>query len=151
MKIRFLTKGKKKELLRNLEKNFGIEKPDFLFFETIRDIRIFTGSVSKEDLGILVKNLQIQTMGLFFARREGGELRLSLDATHLLSKKIKKNILEISSVQKERWMNCESIEIEKSLKGIFIVKNKEDFMGTGKALNGKLFNFLPKERRTGNY
>lgn len=151
MQARFLSKGKKKELLRNLEKNFGIEKPDFLFFETSKEIRIFTGSVSKEDLGLLIKNLRIQSMGLYFAKREEWELRLSLDATHLLSKKIKKNILEIDDGQKSRWMNGESIEIEKSLKGIFIVKNKEDFLGSGKAINGKLFNFLPKERRTGNY
>ncbi len=151
MKVRFLSKGKKKELLRNLEKNFGIEKPDFLFFETSRGIRIFTGSVSKEDLGMLIKNLRIQSMGLYFARREDGELRLSLDATHLLSRKIKKNIFEISDEQKEKWMNGENIEIEKGLKGIFIVKNREDYLGSGKASSGKLFNFIPKERRTGNY
>jgi NOL1/NOP2/fmu family ribosome biogenesis protein len=151
MWVRFLSKGKKKELLRVLKKSFGIEKPPFLFFETSKETRIFTGSVSKDDLGMLVKNLRIQSMGLYFAKKEDGEFRLSLDATHLLSKEIKKNILEISDEQKDKWMNGENLEIDESLKGIFIVKNKEDFLSSGKASNGKLFNFIPKERRTGNY
>jgi NOL1/NOP2/fmu family ribosome biogenesis protein len=151
MRIKFLSKGKKRELLRSLEKNFGIEKPPFLFFETSRETRIFTGSVSKDDLGMLVKNLNIQSMGLYFGKKEDGELRLSLDATNLLGSRIRKSILEISSEQKERWMNGESLEVDKGLKGVFVVKNGEDFLGSGKVANGKLFNFIPKERRTGNY
>lgn len=151
MKIMFLSKGKKRDLLKRLEKQFGIKKPDFLFFETDRETRIFTGSVSKDDLAMLVKGLHIQSMGLYFAKNEESYLRLSLDAIHLLSREIKKNILEISSEQGEKWMNGENLKIEKNTKGAYIIKCGDDLLSSGKATNGEIWNFIPKERRTGNY
>ena len=151
MKIMFLSKGKKRDLLKRLEKQFGIKKPDFLFFETDREIRIFTGSVSKDDIGMLVKGLNIQSMGLYFAKNEESYLRLSLDAIHLLPKEIKKNILEISPEEKEKWMNGENLKCDKNLKGVYIIKHGEDFLSSGKIGNGEIWNFIPKERRTGNY
>ena len=49
--------------------------------------------------------------------------------------------------QAKKWMSGEDFEVENKLHGFIIIKNKDDFLGCGRVVNGKLLNYVPKERR----
>ena len=150
MKLVFLERGKRREFEKFLEKHFGIPALEFVFVESeMGKIRAFSGNLSKNEILELSRHLNIEGFGIYFAKRDGNEIRLRLDAVHLLSEKISKGILDISIEEREKWMRGENLDCEKSLKGIFIIKCGNDFLSSAKAVNGKLFNFVPKERRTG--
>jgi len=151
MRMEVFSKGEKKDFLDKLENQYGVKKTNFLFFKTGREkIRAYSGSLSKDELKKLGLNLRIEGIGLYFAKEEEGGIRLSIDAANLLSNEISKNVLEINKEQAEKWMRGEILEIDKELRGIFVVKFKDYFLGTGKAGEGKLYNFVPKERRIKN-
>src|SRR3989344_4453567 len=97
----------------------------------------------------------------------GGE-RLFLYSGSLDEKQIKKNIIEIDEKLTEQWMKGSEIlfeDIEKSLtikssskgraigggiekpRGFVVIKYKNEFLGTGKASEEKISNFIPKNRR----
>ena len=44
-------------------------------------------------------------------------------------------------------MSGSEILIKTNLKGFVIIKHKKDFLGSGKASENKIGNFIPKERR----
>jgi NOL1/NOP2/fmu family ribosome biogenesis protein len=151
MRTDFLSKGEKKDFLDKLEEQFGIEKINYLFIKSGREkIRAYSGNLSKEELKKLNQCVRIEGIGLYFAKEEERGLRLSIDASNLLAEKIKKNILEIDEEQARRWMRGENLEIDNNLRGILVIKFKEYLLGCGKAGDGRLYNFVPKERRVRN-
>ena len=145
MKIEFVKSSDKKKILEKLEQDFGIEKLNFLLIKSGKDkIRGFTGSLSKDEILALSRNANIEVIGLYLFKEENG-MRLSFDAPFLL--KAKKNIVEISGEQAENWLKGMNIEIEIDKEGFVVLKNKQDFLGCGKASQGRIANFVPKERR----
>ncbi len=148
MKIEFLKKSEKKEILELLREQHGISKLNFLLIKSGKEkIRGFSGSLSKEEIHKINGLIRIEGIGLYLARIEEYGIRLSLDATHLLKNEIKKNIIELNDNESARWMRGENLEVDKNMKGFFVVKNGENFLGSGKANEFRLFNFIPKERR----
>ena len=154
MKPKILSKKEKKNLLEEMKEKFGLEKQDlkYLFIKTGKNrIRGFSGILSREEISILMANLNIELIGVYLFRQEQ-QLRLSHDAVSLLRKKIKKSIVEVSDKEASRWLKGEDIDIKnnKIKKGIVILKNKDDLIGIGKSSGEKIFNFVPKERRIKN-
>ena len=78
---------------------------------------------------------------------KNGELRLSIEGSQLIGKAAKKNVVEISDCQVKKWLFGNDIEIGTACEGFVIVRNKNDFLGTGKIKDGVLLNFIPKTRR----
>ena len=76
-----------------------------------------------------------------------GEMRLSIDGIHLLQDQITKNMFELNEEQMLEWMHGSELQIKSGEKGFLIMKYKEDFLGTGKASEEKISNFIPKNRR----
>ena len=148
MRLEFIQKTEKKRIEEKLNFQFGISKLNYLLIKSGREkIRAYSGSLSKDELKKLAQTLRIEGIGLYFAKEEGDNLRLSIDAVNLLAKEISKNILEISEEQAKSWMRGENLDVGKELGGVFAVRFKDDFLGCGKAGDGKLYNFVPKERR----
>ena len=149
MTLKILDKKDKKKILAELEKQYGITEIPFLLIQAGREkIRGYTGSLSKEEIIKLERNVNIETAGIYILNKEQDGLRLSFDAPNLLN--VSKNIIEISDEQAEAWLFGRDIETEKDIKGFVIIKNKEDFLGCGKASQGRIVNFVPKERRRKN-
>jgi NOL1/NOP2/fmu family ribosome biogenesis protein len=153
MKFQILNKAKKKEILQALAV-YGISRLDYLLLQTDSKLRIFSGMLSKNELIALLRGIEVDNVGLYFASKEEG-IRISLDAVHLLSKQIKHNILEISDEQAKKWFYGSTLEVSETEKagtkeGFIILKNGEDFIGIGKLTKNKILNFLPKERRIKN-
>lgn len=147
-KIDFILSGKKKKLIQELEEIYGIDKLDYVLLETGKEkIRGFSGTMSKDEINKLSEIARIEIIGLYLFREENGGLRLGLDGVHMLKDKINKNVIEISESEIENWMKGQDLDVKEEGKGIFIVKSGDDFFGSGILKDGKLINFVPKERR----
>ncbi len=83
--------------------------------------------------------------GVYFGKLEKDGLRLSVEGCYLLGEKIKKGIVKLSREQAERWMRGE--ELEGEAEGYVVLRWRKYFLGCGKGKNGKILNYLPKERR----
>ena len=102
-----------------------------------------TKDISKIDLN----ELRINSLGMYFGEVNRGELRLSIEGSQMLGKSAKKNVLVLDEDDADKWMKGEDFDVETKLKGFVIIKNKDDFLGCGRIANGKLLNYVKKERR----
>ena len=151
MKVELLNNSKKKRVMALLNENYGIEKLPHLFIQTGKEnYRIYSGSLSKEELNFLAKQINIEIIGAKLCKIEDNKLRLNFDITNLpeISSQIKDNIIELTDEQAKKYMKGENIEMQiKSDANYLIIKHKGNFLGSGK--NNKTFiqNYVPKERR----
>ncbi len=149
-----MPKGEKKKTLKKLKQQFGIDNLNYLLFKSGKSkIRAFSGNLSKEEISILARNINIEIIGLYIAKQENQdkEIRLSHDAVSLFKNQIQKNIVEINLSQIKKWLKGQDIEFKKKIKeGIIILKNNNDIVGCGKSNGRTIFNFVPKERRIKN-
>jgi NOL1/NOP2/fmu family ribosome biogenesis protein len=72
---------------------------------------------------------------------------LSIEGTQLLKDQITKNIFELDEKQAEQWMMGQELNLTTGKKGFYIIKFKDDLLGTGKISENKISNFVPKSRR----
>ncbi len=146
MNIHFIKSAEKKEILARLNDQFGIEDLDYLFLQFGKEkIRAYSGSLSKEEIMKMSEYARIEIIGLYVMKEEG-DYRLTIDAAHHFKDKITKNILELSEEQFQKWIRGHNIEMPAE-RGTYIIKYKDDLIGTGKSNGQVLFNFIPKDRR----
>ena len=108
--------------------------------------RIFI--INRELGDIDFSKLHINNLGLYFGELKTGELRLSIEGSQMVGIFAKKNMVDIDDKNLEVWMKGEDIEIKAdNLRGFVIIKNNKDFLGCGKYKEGKVLNYVPKERR----
>lgn len=144
-KLRILNSKEKKEILKSLETQFGIEEElDYVFFLN-KESRIYIMDNGFAD--IPVSDFRINSLGLYFGEIYNGEIRLSVDASQLVGRHVKKNFIELSPEDAKRWMAGEDFEVNTQISGFIIVKSNGDFLGCGKISGKRLYNYLPKERR----
>lgn len=145
--MKILTSTDKKKITEQLSQQFGIEKIPYLLLQFgTEKLRIYSGSLPKEELSILDRELRIETAGLYFLKLEKDGIRMNFDAIPIFKEQITKNILEISDEQMIQWFKGEELPIQDS-KGFKILKNKGEFIGCGKSTGEKITNYVPKERR----
>ena len=150
-KVEFLDRTKKKKLVEELNKIYGIEELNYLILKTgAEKLRIYSGNLSIEEMNMLAKNINLQLIGTPLCTIKDNDVRLNFDAINIpeIKKQISKNILEISDEELTKWIRGNNIEKSIDVNSKFmIIKNKDDFIGT--AYNGKTFlkNYIPKERR----
>ena len=145
--LKRLSNKEKKLLLKKIEKPYGIQdlKLDYLFFKN-NEGKLFI--VNKEFRNLDTENLNVNSIGLYFCRLEK-ELRLSIEGSQIIGPFAKKNVLEISDQQANEWLRGNDLEdIKEKLDETFVIlKNKKDFIGSGRLKEGKILNYVPKERR----
>jgi len=148
MNVHFIKSSEKKKIVEQLNKQFGIENLNYMLIETGKEkIRAFSGSLSKEEIFELAKIANIEIIGLYSVNKErADDLRITLDALHLLKDQITNNIIEINSDQFHKWIRGHDLDIA-TQKGAVIIKYQSDFVGCGKSNGEKIFNYLPKDRR----
>lgn len=148
--MKIIYSSEKKKILEQLEKQYSIVKLPYLLLRFGKEkIRIFSGSLSSQELNILDKNLRIEAAGLYFVKQQEDGLRLSLDSLSLFKEQITKNILEINDEQARQWFRGEDLLINAD-KAFKVLENRQDFIGCGKSTGERIANFMPKERRVKN-
>ena len=152
IRLKILSLEEKKEIEKKLEAQFGIKTiPGLIVKRGKERLFLFTGSFSEREIKELEDSVIIERVGVYFAKivEDGGEekIRLSLEGVHILKDQIKKNIFELSEEQADKWMKGQQLDIKTGKRGMIIMKYKENFLGTGKASEEKIGNFIPKSRR----
>lgn len=151
-RLKILTLAEKNEIERKLNEQFGIKKLNGLIVRRGKErLFLFTGNFSEEEIKILEESVIIERVGIYFAKivEDNGieKIRLSIEGSQMLANQITKNLFELDEKQTESWMKGQQLDISAIDKGFLIMKNKGDFMGTGKASENKIGNFIPKNRR----
>ena len=144
--LKLLSNKEKKILLKQLQDQFSFsENLDYNFFIN-SDKKIF---IFNKNIDIEVSKIRVNSLGLYFASIKE-ELRLSIEGSQIIGPYSKKNILDVNDSQLSVWIHGNDIETEKEFHGFVLIKNKNDFYGTGKYKLGRILNFIPKERRLKN-
>ena len=147
-----IMKGKeKKEILEKLDAQFGISSVNGEIFARGREkLFLFTGKIKENELKRIEEVTVVERVGIYFAKIDENtdDLRLSIEGSQILGDQITKNILELTSYDDvENWMKGHELNIRTGKKGFVIIKFKDEFLGTGKASEEKVANFIPKNRR----
>ena len=144
--IEALNNKDKKQLLNYLKEQFDFNKKlDYNFFITQKNrIHIFNKNIE-----IDFSKIRINLLGVYFANIDS-ETRLTIEGSQIIGPCAKKNILEIDDQKLNEWMHGNDIKTNKEFKGFVLIKNNNDFYGSGKYKEGKIINYIPKERRLKN-
>jgi len=148
MNLKLLKSSQKKKVLEKLNEQFGITNLPFLLIESGKEkLRAFSGTLNRDEIFELSKITNIETIGIYLAKHEEGkDIRLSIDACHLLKDQISKNIVLISPEDLKLWIRGHDLDI-KTAAGAVIIKSGDDFVGCGVSNSEKIYNYIPKERR----
>jgi len=149
-KLKILNKNQKQELLTKLEGQFGIKEiPGQIVMKGKEKLFLFSGSFTYREIKKLEELTIIERIGIYFAKidENSNSLRLSIEGVQLLKDQINKNIFDLNEKDVENWMKGQELNIKTGKKGFLIMKYKNDFLGTGKASEEKIGNFIPKIRR----
>lgn len=146
--LKFFNQQEKERLLKQLRQQFGINEIPWTLARLGKErIIAFSGDISGREVLNLDRIAHIEGIGLYFAKEQMDGIRLSIEGSQLLQSQITKNIFILDSKQAEQWMTGQEINIKTDKKGFFIMKFKDDFLGTGKVSAEKISNFIPKSRR----
>jgi NOL1/NOP2/fmu family ribosome biogenesis protein len=128
----------------DIEFGFSDELPYHFILNTKNNLYIIDRSLQEDH----IKNLRIDTIGLYFGELYNNELRLSIEGSQIIGPKAKKNILDISDEEVTQWMKGDDIELGTDAPaGFVLIKNKDDYLGCGKIIQGKLRSFISKARK----
>jgi NOL1/NOP2/fmu family ribosome biogenesis protein len=150
MTLTILNKKEKQEIENKLNKQFGIKEiSEKIIMKGKEKLFLFSGSFTNEEIKKLEELVIIEKVGVYFAKidERTKDIRLSIEGSQILKKQIKKNVFEISEELVEQWMKGRELNIKTGKKGFVVIKYKNDFLGTGKASEEKISNFIPKIRR----
>ena len=134
-----------KKITEELKKQYDIKelKFNYVFLKNNKNrIFITNKDISKIDFS----KIRVNGIGLYFANQDKLGLRLTIEGTQLIGDKANKNVLELSQEDLENWFTGKDIETNEKLEGFIILKHKKDFLGTGNYSNGKIYNYISKER-----
>jgi NOL1/NOP2/fmu family ribosome biogenesis protein len=154
MKVEILDKAKKKRILQKIEKEYGISEMKELLVQTGKEkLRIYSGSLSREELNELGKNLNVEILGMQFLKSDNERVRLNFDVLNLpnIKKQIKSYaIFFLPDEDVKHWMNGGNIANENfDFPGNYVlIENGGDFLGMGQISKDTIKNYIPKERRT---
>jgi len=151
MAIKILNKSEKAEIEKKMHEQFGIKEIKEKIISIGKEkLFLFSGNITGEEIKKLSENTKIERMGIYFAKIEEKtkEIRLSIDGAQLLGNEVKRNVVELQDEKDvEEWMQGKELNIETGKRGFVVIKHGEDFLGSGKASENKITNFIPKNRR----
>ena len=144
MHLTQLSKKETKKVLKQFQEQFGIKSLDldYLFFKN-NDNKIFI--TSKEFQIIPQDKFWINNLGLYIAKIEKFGMHLTIEGSQLIGKKATKNVLDTNDYKE--WMKGNDITTNKKFKGCIIIKNRDNYYGSGIYKNNRILNFIPKSRR----
>ena len=146
MTLSFIKSNQKRDIVRELNEQFGINEIPYLLIQAGREkMKAFSGSLSKEEIMEISRAIRVEFIGLYLLKKEQ-DYRLSFDATQILSNQLTKNIVDINEEQYNLWIRGYDLDIETPT-GTVIIRFNDDFFGCGKSSGSKIYNYVPKERR----
>lgn len=148
--LKIFNKKQKQEIEEKLNHQFGIENiPEKIIMKGKEKLFLFSGSFTNEEIRKIEEITVIEKIGVYFGKidERTKDIRLSIEGSQIFKNQINKNIFEIPEELVEPWMKGRELNIKTGKKEFLIMKYKNDFLGTGKASQEKIGNFIPKIRR----
>lgn len=142
--LQILNKKKVKEILAKFEEQWGFTSELDYAFLVNKEGKLFVAN--RELFEVDDSKLRINSIGLYIAEIEK-EPRLSIEGSQLIGPGATKNVVELSDDLASDWMKGKDIDFETECSGFVIIKNGNDYLGSGKVKDGKILNFVPKTRR----
>lgn len=143
--LKILNSKEIKIILSLIEKQWGAElKPNYAFLQNAKN-RVFM--VNKDISKINMEKLRINSIGMYFCEVDKIGTRLSIEGSQIVGPKAAKNIAEIDEEQAKKWLKGEDLEIKGNYSGFVILEYNGGFLGTGRFKEGKILNYVGKERR----
>ena len=144
--LKILNSREIKEIYELIEKQWGANiKLDNGFLQNSKN-RIFI--ISKDIAKIETSKLRLNSAGMYFCEIDGKGIRLSIEGSQIVGPKAAENVVELNGEETRKWFKGEDLEKEcNDCNGFIILKNKNDFLGTGKYSKGKILNYVGKTRR----
>jgi len=150
MTLKILNTNEKHNIGNKLNNQFGINKiSGKIIMKGKEKLFLFSGSFTYKEIKKLEEITVIERIGAYFAKidERTNNIRLSIEGSQILGEQVNKNIFEIPEEYLENWMKGQELNIKTNKKGFLIMKYKDNFLGTGKASEEKIGNFIPKNRR----
>ena len=148
--LKILNEKEKNAVENKLHDQFGIsEISEKIIMRGKEKMFLFSGSFNKSQIKKLERITLIERIGFYFAKidERTKDIRLSIEGSQIMKSKITKNVFEINEDQTNEWMMGRELRIRTGKRGFLVLKHKNDFLGTGKASEEKIGNFIPKSRR----
>ncbi|MEK6848176.1 MAG: tRNA pseudouridine(55) synthase TruB [Nanoarchaeota archaeon] len=149
--MKIISKKEKERILNKLKEDYGIGQINGTLLETGKGkIRLFTGNLAQEEVNRIIFNIRTEMIGIYLAKKDENETRISFDSLSLFRNEVSKSVIEISDEDAKIWGNGEEIGTDAQNKnnGFVIIRNNGNLLGCGKIKDGQIKNFVPKERRT---
>jgi NOL1/NOP2/fmu family ribosome biogenesis protein len=142
--LKILNKKETKEILNAMRSQWGFEgELEYAFLKTEKG-KIYIAKREVFDLDLA--KMKINSIGMYFGEMRNG-LRLSIEGSQLVGPGAKKNVVELNDDEARQWLSGIDIDKESPDDIFVIIRHGDDFIGTGKAKEGKILNFVPKTRR----
>ena len=143
--LKILNSKETKEIMKSLKLQYGFE--DKLDYAFLRDTKDRIHIVSKDIAGIDLRRLRINSIGMYFCTIEKDGIRLTIDGSQIIGPGSDKNIIDIDDAQLKQWISGVDLDMKTALSGYVLIRHGNDFIGSGKASDRKIFNYVPKARR----
>jgi len=149
--LKILNKKETQEISEKLKNQFGIMQiPGILLRKGKERIFLFQGEATENEIKKIDSITNIERAGIYIGKifEPTDEIRLSIEGTQIFKNQITKNIFILDKKEDyEKWMNGQELQIKTNLRGMIVIKYKDEFLGCGKASEEKIGNFIPKNRR----
>lgn len=149
---RILNGRERKELIERLSERYGYTGSfDFLVFRNTDGKHYMANRAMEEYLD---QGLYLERVGVYMGQDQHGEFRFTIEGSQLIGPHATKGIVHLTSAQRDQWMLGNDVIMDhpgqENLQQIFyLVRCGDDWLGCGKAKNGALLNYVPKERYVG--
>jgi len=140
-----LTSKDVRKIVEMMHGRFGFSgELDYAFFLNNKDkVYIISRDLAKVD----TSKLRINVAGLYFADISDNSVRLSIEGSQIIGPKCTKNTITLDEKQAQEWLRGVDVDIDYADKGFVLMKYEDDFVGSGKAVEKKILNYVPKNRR----
>lgn len=149
MKLEILKRNKRKKLIGMIRENFGFDGD--LNYDFLKSGKNRIWIVSKDVSLLDLRELDIARLGVYFCRTDFKELlKFSIEGSQIIGPECKKRVLEIGEDKANRWIKGRDLKLGREpgiREGFILIRHQEDFLGCGKLVGKKVWNYVPKERR----
>jgi len=153
LKSKILNKKEITRLFKIINKQWGCDcQEEFSDYAFLLSEKNKVYIVNREIFDLDLSKLRVNSMGVYLGELKRDALRLSIEGSQLIGPKSTKNVVELDKKELREWLKGNNIELKnKDIEtGAFVIiksKDKDDFLGTGRYSQEKIFNFVPKVRR----
>ncbi len=144
-----LSRKEKKELINYLKERYELKNFDFTF-DFLKSGKERVWVIPPEFNKINLEKLKIEFVGSYFGSYDDEKFRLSVEASQIIGPSAKKNVVLLNEENLNKWVrgeNLKDFDSNNLTKGYVLIKNKNDFYGSGKYTGNIILNMLAKNRR----